>query len=108
MKGATILNISDLSNIEKINELILNESSFYLAFQVTNDYVFIYEVEEGLHVFDITDPINPIFAAKYNDTSFAFGDFCVKGNYAYIALYDTFKILNLNMASHGFTQIEHG
>ncbi|NHJ46315.1 MAG: hypothetical protein FK733_00875 [Asgard group archaeon] len=95
MKGTTILNISDLSNIKKASEFILNESSYFPAFQISNDNLFISEEEEGLHVIDITDPFNPTYVTKYIDKSYYFGDFCIRGNYVYITHYDTFEILNL-------------
>lgn len=96
-KGLTILNITDFADIQKIGEVILNESSSFPAFQVTDDYIFIFEWDSGLHVFNITNPINPVNVTKYSLDTYSFGGFYIKNNYAYIVNdWRSFYILDLS------------
>jgi hypothetical protein len=97
-KGFTILNITDYSNIQKVGEVILNESSSFPAFQDKFDgNIFIYEKYKGLHVYNITNPLNPDNITKYNLNSDYFGGLHIRGDYVYIVTgYRSFDILDLS------------
>ncbi len=51
---------------------------------VSGDYAFIADAHEGLHIMDISDPLNPILLGTYDTSNYA-RDVCVDGDYAFVA-----------------------
>ncbi|NHJ31471.1 MAG: hypothetical protein FK732_01285 [Asgard group archaeon] len=94
--GLAIFNITDLANITKANDLVINEIGAFSDFYVTEDYVYIFEEQVGLHVFDISNPITPSNVTKYEITDYTIADILIEENYAYLVYWRSFDILNVS------------
>jgi len=69
------------------NKYMLSDSSQDTAYknvQIKDNYAFIATGFDGLHIFNISNPINPKFVSRYPQTSFT-EDVYVSDNYAYVA-----------------------
>jgi|GEM_PF-284304 len=64
-----VFDISDLDNIEKGSEIIVDSAAITHNFYVRGDYLYIAHYTEGIRVWDIADPTSPTEAGFY-DTYF--------------------------------------
>jgi len=94
--GLAIFNITDSTNILKVNDLVLNETGAFSDFYVTEDYVYIFEEHVGLHIYDFSDPLDPSFVTKFEITGYTIADILVEGNNAFLVHWNSFYILNVS------------
>ncbi|MCE7746523.1 MAG: hypothetical protein GPJ52_15450 [Candidatus Heimdallarchaeota archaeon] len=94
--GLAIFNITDSTNILKEDDLVLNETSNYKDFYVADDYVYIYEDGKGLHICDISNPLDPSNVTLYEIYGYTIQDLLIKNNNAFVLYSDYFDILNVS------------
>lgn len=93
--GLAIFNITDSTNIQKTNDLVLNDYA-YTNFYLTDDYVYIYEESIGLQIYDVSNPLAPSNVTKYEISGSTINDLLIKGNNAFVLHSKSFDILDIS------------
>ncbi len=82
--GTKCFHILDVSNPSQIQELGLYTKGSMTSFAIEESILFSANYEQGLEIYDISDPINPKKVGRFDDGGAAY-DVKVVGNIAYVA-----------------------
>jgi len=92
LNGFEIIDISNTSNPFLISEW--QENCIPTSLKVINDHLFLTTIENGLFVFDVSDPLNPQKICEYKKIQDMNNIFCY-GNLAYITYDNGLLILDI-------------
>jgi len=90
--GAYRIDVSDPAHLPAESELPASGSSEDV--EAIGDYIYVADGPQGLHVINVSDPINPIETARYDTPSFV-RNVAVDENYLYLSVEDGFWTANI-------------
>lgn len=94
--GLAIFNITNPSDIQKVNELVIDDNSTFIEFFITDDYLYIQEGFTMLYFYDITNHLDITYITKYNITTNHFNDLFVTENYVFALYRRSFDIIDIS------------
>ncbi len=94
--GLAIFNVTDSTDIQKANELVIDDSSTFRGFFVTDDYLYIQEGYTTLHIYNITDHLAITYITNHTVASNHFNDLLIEGNYVFALFFDSFDIIDIS------------
>lgn len=76
-------------------------ATYYSDMSIRDDYAYLSVVSgPGLHIIDIIDPVNPVYAGGWSGDSTSYAAaLSVEGNYAYIAAGDTAELYTIDISN---------
>lgn len=93
-KGFAILNITDHSNIQYIDEIVVNDGEYKSTIYIKNDNLFLFDCQNGLYSYDISNPLVISQISLYELANYIIRDICVNENIMFLLESDGLFILN--------------
>lgn len=89
-----IINISNASSLTKVGEVVDNDT--FNGLVCYEDYLLLAGMFGGLHIYELTDPINPQKISTYTETDVYFKDVCISENIAFLVKTKGCSVLDLS------------